>query len=75
MYLSMVQHGYLAGLKALMWQYRNCRLGYMVASDSTWGLEIRLVTGQVVPGSEIDETILNPSVTVLQSAYPSIIRS
>jgi hypothetical protein len=60
----MIQHGSLTVLQALMRQYRNCPFGYRVASDSSLVLEIRLVTGPVVPGSEIDESLLNPYTTI-----------
>ncbi|MBC8280490.1 MAG: membrane protein insertion efficiency factor YidD, partial [Chloroflexi bacterium] len=74
-YQSTIQYGSVAGFRALVWRYRSCRPGYTVASDSRGDLKVRLVTGRVVPGSEIVESILDPYVAELRSAYMSINRN
>jgi len=50
-----------------MRRYRNCRTGYRIASNAEGKLEMRLVTGNVVPESEIADAILKPFITAMSS--------
>ena len=62
------EYGFIAGCKALSWRYRNCRPGYKIASNREGKFEIRLVTGNVVPESEIADAILKPYLIAMKSA-------
>jgi uncharacterized protein len=61
-------NGFVAGFKALIWRYRNCRTGYRIISNSEGKFEMRLVTGNVVPESEIADVILKPFLTAMRLA-------
>jgi len=50
-----------------MWRYRNCRTGYRIISNAEGKFEMRLVTGNMVPQSEIADAILKPFITALSS--------
>ena len=54
-----------------MRRYRNCRTGYRIASNAEGKFEMRLVTGNVVPESEISDVILKPFLTAMRSALTS----
>ncbi len=51
------QNGFLAGIKALWFRYKNCRSGYVVLPiDNTWIL--RTVTGELLEEKEINTNTL-----------------
>jgi len=61
-------NGFVAGFKALMWRYRNCRPGYRIVSNAEGKFGMRLATGNMVPESEIADAILKPYLTAMSSA-------
>ena len=61
-------YGFIAGCKALNWRYRNCRPGYRIVTNKEGKFEICLVSGNVVPESEIADAILKPYVIAMKSA-------
>ena len=62
------ESGFVAGYKAMIWRYRNCRPGYRIVSNAEGKFEMRLVTGNMVPESEIADAILKPYLTAMKSA-------
>jgi putative component of membrane protein insertase Oxa1/YidC/SpoIIIJ protein YidD len=62
------ESGFVAGYKAMIWRYRNCRPGYRIVSNAEGKFEMRLVTGNMVPESEIADAILKPYLNAMKSA-------
>ncbi len=60
-------YGFIAGCKVMIWRYRNCRPGYKVVSNTGGRFEMHLVTGNVVPESEIADSVLQPYFTAMKS--------
>ena len=52
--------GLSAGFKALVNRYYNCRPGYRIIINDKGELQIRLVTGAVIPEQEIADVVLKP---------------
>jgi len=73
-------YGFVAGCKAMIWRYRNCRPGYKIVSNADGRFEMHLVTGNVVSELEIAEAILKPyfaamKSTVIPEVRDAVIRS
>jgi len=59
--------GFVAGCKAMIWRYRNCRPGYKIISNAEGRFEMRLVTGNVLAESEIADAILKLYLVAMES--------
>lgn len=55
-----MESGFPAGLKALIYRYRNCRAGYKIQLRGDGVFQVRLACGDVVGESDIAPTVLRP---------------